>query len=61
MQENAPDGPILSRANLSERLLTAEYAVRGAIASKGRDYQEQLKEGAQLPFPKVVACNIGEG
>jgi len=46
--------------NLNARLLKTEYAVRGAIAVKSADYQKQLREGAKLPFNKVLQCNIGE-
>jgi hypothetical protein len=36
--------------------------VRGAIAIKAQNYQQQLKEGkgGDLPFDKVYQCNIGE-
>lgn len=46
--------------NLNANLVKAEYAVRGAIAIKSVEYQDGLKDGAKLPFDKVLQCNIGE-
>ena len=50
----------LNADTLNPCLLKAEYAVRGAIAVKGQDYQRALQQGAELPFKKVIACNIGK-
>ena len=51
---------LLDVDNLNPCLLKADYAVRGAIAVKSQEYQKALKEGADLPFSKILACNIGE-
>ena len=50
----------LDASNLNANVLKAEYAVRGAIAMKAGEYQKALRDGAQLPFTKVLQCNIGE-
>jgi alanine transaminase len=50
----------LDAANLNANVLKAEYAVRGAIAVKAQEYQKALRDGAKLPFTKVLQCNIGE-
>ncbi|PSC68925.1 alanine aminotransferase 2 [Micractinium conductrix] len=49
----------LALSTLNPNLVAAEYAVRGAIAIKSATYQQQLKEGKELPFDKVYQCNIG--
>jgi alanine transaminase len=50
----------LEESNLNPCVLKAEYAVRGAIAVKSQELQQELRDGAQLPFDKVLACNIGK-
>jgi alanine transaminase len=50
----------LDVSNLNANVLKAEYAVRGAIAVKAAEYQKALRDGAELPFTKVLQCNIGE-
>jgi alanine transaminase len=50
----------LDVASLNANVLKAEYAVRGAIAVKASEYQKALRDGAELPFSKVLQCNIGE-
>lgn len=50
----------LDASNLNPNVLKAEYAVRGAIAVKAQEYQKALRDGAELPFTKVLQCNIGE-
>lgn len=50
----------LESENLNPRLLEAEYAVRGPIARKAQEYEKALKDGADLPFRKVLQCNIGK-
>ena len=51
--------PLLA-TNLNPRLLEAAYAVRGPIAKKAQEYEKELKDGVDLPFKKVLQCNIGE-
>jgi alanine transaminase len=58
--QNGQGIELLDVHNLNPKLLKAEYAVRGAIAVKSQDYQQQLKDGKLLPFNKVLQCNIGE-
>lgn len=60
MPKPAPRAEPLEAENLNSCVLKAEYAVRGAIAVKSQEYQDALKNGADLPFSKVVQCNIGE-
>ena len=60
MPKPAPRAEPLDVDTLNSCLLKAEYAVRGAIAVKSQEYQEALKNGAELPFKKVVQCNIGK-
>lgn len=59
MPTPAPRAEPLEADTLNTCLLKAEYAVRGAIAVKSQEYQDALKNGADLPFTKVVQCNIG--
>jgi alanine transaminase len=56
-QDGTPER--LGLANLNPKVVKAEYAVRGAIALKSQQYQDDLKAGKQLPFKKILACNIG--
>lgn len=52
----------LTSASLNPNLVKAQYAVRGELVIKAEAYKAQLKNqgaGANLPFSKVVACNIG--
>lgn len=50
----------LSISTINQKVVEAEYAVRGAIPIKAADYNKQLAEGGtDLPFKKILACNIG--
>lgn len=52
--------PLLSASNLTQRVLQAEYAVRGEIVRRASVIEEELQSGkGSYPFSKVVWCNIG--
>jgi alanine transaminase len=47
-------------ANINQKLVEAQYAVRGELVLKAADYQKMLAtKGHKLPFDEVVFCNIG--
>jgi len=51
---------VLTNANMSQTVLKAQYAVRGAIVIRAIELQKQLKANpGSLDFEKVVMCNIG--
>jgi len=51
---------VLINANISQTVLNAQYAVRGAIVIRALELQQQLLENpSSLDFDKVVMCNIG--
>ncbi|OQS08011.1 alanine aminotransferase 2 [Thraustotheca clavata] len=50
---------VLNKATFNPRVVSAEYAVRGAIVLRSNEYQKQLAAGAELPFDKIIPCNIG--
>jgi len=37
----------------------ASYAVRGRLLDRASELEQQLKAGAELPFSRIVKCNIG--
>lgn len=53
----------LTVATMNERILKAEYAVRGPIVVKAVELDRTLRKGgaeaAALPFDRVIFCNIG--
>lgn len=52
--------PKLCRETLDQRVVNAEYAVRGEIVRTAQLMEEDLQAGRrQFPFNKVVWCNIG--
>jgi len=46
-------------SKLPAGVLDSEYAVRGEIVIRSYELEKQLKEGAKLPFKRIVPCNIG--
>lgn len=47
-------------ADINPHLVSAEYAVRGAIVLRSAEIKRKLKENPDaFPFDKVVECNIG--
>lgn len=54
-------GAPASAADINQKVVNAQYAVRGEIVIKAGAMAQQLKEGnpQKLPFDKVVFCNIG--
>jgi len=50
----------LSLETINQKVVGAEYAVRGQIVIKAEEYKRRLKDGdTSLPFDEVVSCNIG--
>eukprot|EP00887_Chlorella_sp_A99_P000540 scaffold17.g540.t1 len=58
-QDGGGGAPFLTIESVNGNLRAAEYAVRGAIAQRSAELQKKLAAGAQLPFKRIVACNIG--
>jgi len=50
---------LLDSNAINPSLIEAQYAVRGPILDRAIELQKQLKEGKNLPFKKIVSCNIG--
>lgn len=59
---------VLNSENINPNLKKAQYAVRGAIATKSEDYRHKLAamvagidnaDTTQLPFDAVISANIG--
>ena len=50
---------VVSEETLNERVLKAEYAVRGEIVARAGELQKELQAGKKLPFESLVFCNIG--
>ncbi|KAF9113050.1 hypothetical protein BGX27_002306 [Mortierella sp. AM989] len=44
---------------MNPRVRKAEYAVRGELAIKSEKLKVDLANGANLPFKRIVPCNIG--
>lgn len=56
---SAAIAPKLSAATIDPRVVRADYAVRGEIVRRASLLEEELQAGKQLPFDKIVWCNIG--
>lgn len=55
-----PVAPPLSATNIDQRVVKAEYAVRGEIVRRASIIEDELQSGkGSYPFSKVVWCNIG--
>ncbi|KAF9197055.1 hypothetical protein BGZ50_000005 [Haplosporangium sp. Z 11] len=50
---------ILTSKNTNPHVRRAEYAVRGELAIRSEELKNELAKGANLPFKRVVGCNIG--
>ena len=62
MSANVPKNPTLTPndGKMNANVLSAEYAVRGAIVQEATAMMQRKKTGEwDLPFPEVVFCNIG--
>ena len=51
-------GP-LSLAEINPLVVKAQYAVRGRLLNRAMELEKELKAGKELPFKKIVRCNIG--
>ncbi|KAG6036821.1 hypothetical protein E4U19_003069, partial [Claviceps sp. Clav32 group G5] len=50
----------LTRDNINQHVVRAEYAVRGELAVKSEEFRARLKKGdTSLPFQHVISANIG--
>ncbi|CAN0070932.1 unnamed protein product [Ascophyllum nodosum] len=52
-------GVPLDVRSINENVRAAEYAVRGNVLNKSMELQRRLTAGENLPFDKLVPCNIG--
>ncbi|KAI9591413.1 pyridoxal phosphate-dependent transferase [Syncephalis fuscata] len=52
-------GKVLSVDNINPNIRQVEYAVRGELAIRAEELNVAVSHGEQLPFSKVVNCNIG--
>jgi alanine transaminase len=53
-------GMPLGLKDINQHIVTAQYAVRGAIVTRATEIQQQLKEGiGSFPFDSIVFGNIG--
>jgi len=50
---------VLTAHNMNPKVRKAEYAVRGELAIRSEALKIELANGANLPFSRVVGCNIG--
>lgn len=51
---------VLTKDTMNQKIVQAEYAVRGALVLRAIEYQKMLNNGDQsLPFDKIIECNIG--
>jgi len=55
----AQASPQLTIDTVNPAVVEMEYAVRGPILHRSMQLQAMLEEGADLPFSKIVQCNIG--
>lgn len=49
----------LTAATMSQSLRSMEYAVRGSVVMRAEQIEQQLAQGAKLPFEKITFANIG--
>lgn len=56
-----PPGKVLETGGIAPRFANAVTAVRGKLTLKANDYRRRIEqgEGHDLPFDRVVECNIG--
>ncbi|KAL2889271.1 putative alanine aminotransferase, mitochondrial [Ceratocystis lukuohia] len=57
----ATKSPRLTIDNINQRIVAAQYAVRGELAVKSEVYRQKLADGeaASLPFDQIISANIG--
>lgn len=46
-------------SDLNPRVVAAEYSVRGTVVERAEQLRRVLADGGQLPFDRIVHCNIG--
>ncbi len=49
----------LNLGALSEKVIKAEYAVRGVMSLRAKKIREELQQGKKFPFTEVTECNVG--
>ncbi|CAM9111062.1 unnamed protein product [Discosporangium mesarthrocarpum] len=52
-------GVTLDGSSVNSKVVEAKYAVRGNVLNHAAKLEKKLADGEDLPFEKVVACNIG--
>ena len=58
--DTAAKPKVLTVDNMNPHIREMEYAVRGRLAIRAEELRDELAHGAtNLPFSKVVSCNIG--
>lgn len=51
---------VLTKELINQRIVRAEYAVRGPIVQRSVEYEQRLQQGDRsFPFDKIIPCNIG--
>ena len=50
---------VLNINNMNPLIKNMEYAVRGRLAIRAEEINNQLAQGQKFPFDTVVNCNIG--
>merc|ERR1719440_643770 len=62
LKDTAKDRKLKSRLsvmNLDDKVVKAEYAVRGVVSAKAAEMRQRLQSGESLPFKELIPCNIG--
>ena len=55
-----PSQQQLTLATVNQKVIEAQYAVRGAVLDRALELEAELEAGGStLPFDKIVRCNIG--
>merc|ERR1719277_2678677 len=49
----------LTLATMNQKVVEAEYAVRGRLPMRAAEIKEDLSRGSKYPFDDLVFCNIG--
>jgi len=49
----------MNMKNINQKVINAEYAVRGPIVMRGMMHEEALAKGEKRPFDKIIFCNVG--
>lgn len=50
---------VMTINSINPLVKNVEYAVRGKLAIRAEEIKQELEEGKEYPFGRVVNCNIG--